>query len=47
VPARSFEDAAGVLSWLEQKIATATLLPVSHGEVRTAMVLFTVTVALT
>jgi hypothetical protein len=34
VPARSYEDAAGVLSWVEQKIAAVTLLPVSHGEVR-------------
>jgi hypothetical protein len=37
VPVRSYEDAAGVLSWVEQKIAAATLLPVSHGEVRAGM----------
>lgn len=28
----SFEDAGGVLSWVEQKIAAVTLLPVTHGE---------------
>jgi hypothetical protein len=34
VPGCSYEDAGGVLSWVEQKIASVTLLPVSHGEVR-------------
>lgn len=33
----SFEDAGGVLSWVEQKIAAVTLLPVTHGEVRAAL----------